>query len=282
MLDSFAKHLEVLLCGKRVPVSKVSIRDRKKLQSLLEAGVIEEKRYGAGRSLELCDHDALQVYALKEYPLGLDDQAAWNANPRSRAVAQLRDSKKAVITDAEVLQLRAGSHTDVLIREDEVLPLVEWCQAAGVAAIRLDDQYQWKGSGTISVVENLEVFLHFEKLGVETDLIYYAAGRLSERVLGWLSSPGMQACQIVHFGDYDPVGIDEYLRLKRACPNRVKMYVPDDLESLMSRYGKAGLLEDSKSLLMRLRKEKDETVSKIILLMDRYNCGLEQEILLLS
>jgi len=178
------------------------------------------------------------------------------------------------------LQLRAGSQRDVLSRDGKFLPLVEWCQVANVAAIRLDDLYQWEGSGTISVVENLEVFLHFEKLGVETDLIYYAAGKLSERVLAWLSSPGLKTCQIIHFGDYDPVGIDEYLRLKRACPGRVKMYVPDDLESLMLRYGKADLLESSKSVLMRLREEKDETASKIISLMDRYNCGLEQEILL--
>jgi hypothetical protein len=180
------------------------------------------------------------------------------------------------------LRLRAGGCVDILSRDGKLLPLVEWCNLAGVASVRLDEDFQWIGSGVIAIVENLEVFLHFEKLGFETDLIYYAAGRLSERVLRWLSSPGMQSCQIVHFGDYDPVGVDEYLRLKKACPGRVKMYLPDDLEKLLSRYGKADLLEDSKAILLRLRNEKDETTLHLVSLMDRHNCGLEQEILLSS
>ncbi len=90
----------------------------------------------------------------------------------------------------------------------------------------------------------------------------------------------MRTCEIVHFGDYDPVGVDEYLRLKKACPGRVEMYVPDDLEALLSQYGKPALLENSKAILSRLRMEQDETARHLVSLMDRYNCGLEQEVLL--
>ncbi len=280
MLDPFANHLNTLLQGKRIALSKISSQDRKKLQTLLESGVVEEKRVGAGRSIELCDYGALQAYACKEYPCGLEKQSGLNVTPRSSAVAHYRDAKKAISTDTEILQVCAGSRRNVLIRDGQVLPLVEWCQTAGIAAIRLDDVLRWTGTGLISVVENLELFLHFEKLGIESDLIYYAAGRISDRVLTWLSSPGMQSFQIVHFGDYDPVGVDEYLRLKRVCPDRVTMHVPDNIENLFSRYGKTALLEDSKSVLMRLRKEEDNTARQLVSLMDRYNCGLEQEILL--
>jgi hypothetical protein len=58
------------------------------------------------------------------------------------------------------------------------------------------------------------------------------------------------------------------------------MHVPDNIENLFSRYGKTALLEDNKSVLMRLRKEEDNTARRLVSLMDRYNCGLEQEILL--
>lgn len=280
MPDSLAKHLSTLLQGKRVPVSKISARDRKKLQPLLETEVIEEVRIRGGRSVALCDQVALLAYVKKYYPSGLEKETELKGSPRSNAITQSRDAKKAKVTDAEILPLRAGNCVDILSRDGKMLPLVEWCNLAGVAAVRLDEAFQWTGSGVIAVVENLEVFLHFEKLGFETDLIYYAAGRLSERVLRWLSSPGMQSCQIVHFGDYDPVGVDEYLRLKKVCPGRVKMYVPDNLEALLSQYGKTVLLEDSKAILSRLRMEKDETTRHLVSLMDRHNCGLEQEALL--
>jgi len=280
MPDSLAKHLSTLLQGKRVPVSNISARDRKKLQSLFATEVLEEVRIGAGRSVRLCDHPALLVYAKKYYPSGLEKEVRLDGSPRSSAIAHLRDAKKTSATDAEILTLRAGGNVDILSKNGRLLPLTEWCNLADVAAVRLDDTSQWAGSGVMAIVENLEVFFHFEKIGFEADLIYYAAGRLSERALRWLSSPGMQSCQIVHFGDYDPIGVDEYLRLKKACPGRVKMYVPDDLEKLLSRYGKAELLEDSKAILLRLRNDRDKTTRYIVSLMDRYNCGLEQEILL--
>jgi hypothetical protein len=260
-------------------MSTISARDRKKLQSLFATEVLEEVRIAGGRSVILCDQPALLAYVKKYYPSGLEKKIELKGSPRSNAIAQLRDAKKTSVTDAEILSLRAGGSVDILSKNGKLLPLIEWCDIADVAAVRLDDASQWTGSGLMAIVENLEVFLHFEKIGFETDLIYYAAGRLSERALHWLSSPGMQLCRIVHFGDYDPVGVDEYLRLKKACPGRVEMYVPDNLEALLSQYGKPALLENSKALLSRLRMEEDETARYLVSLMDIYNCGLEQEVL---
>jgi hypothetical protein len=260
-------------------MSTISARDRKKLQSLFATEVLEEVRIAGGRSVILCDQPALLAYVKKYYPSGLEKKIELKGSPRSNAIAQLRDAKKTSVTDAEILSLRAGGSVDILSKNGKLLPLIEWCDIADVAAVRLDDASQWTGSGLMAIVENLEVFLHFEKIGFETDLIYYAAGRLSERALRWLSSPGMQLCRIVHFGDYDPVGVDEYLRLKKACPGRVEMYVPDNLEALLSQYGKPALLENSKALLSRLRMEEDETARYLVSLMDIYNCGLEQEVL---
>lgn len=281
MLDAYAGHLHTLLNGKAVPLSRISARNKQKFQVLLQTGVIEETRSGAGRSLVLCNPEALQKYINNAYPSGLSSDKSPATNPRSHGIAHFKDSKRATNSDAEILQVRSGSDKNILSKNGFLLPLKEWCQTAGLAAIRLDDEYQWKATpGTIAIIENLEVFLHFEDLGVEVDLICYAAGRLSNRVVRWLASSNMAGCQIIHFGDYDPVGIDEYLRLKNACPGRVKLYIPSNLEQLMAQYGKPALLQDSKAVLQRLRSEKDETVTKLISLMDRHSCGLEQEILL--
>lgn len=105
------------------------------------------------------------------------------------------------------------------------MPVAHWTELAGVAALRLDDE-QWQFSGVLAIVENLEVFWNFEKLETEAQLALYAQGRLSGRVLDWLSSPAMAQTQILHCGDYDPVGLDEYLRIKAALPERTELYLP--------------------------------------------------------
>jgi hypothetical protein len=88
-------------------------------------------------------------------------------------------------------------------------------------------------------------------------------------------------CQIVHWGDYDPIGITEYLRTVRACPNRVTFYAPLQIEDLLARYGKRKLIIEQTHYLDRLRdKIHDPIVHRMIDLFDRYRRGLEQEILL--
>jgi len=111
----------------------------------------------------------------------------------------------------------------------------------------------------------------------------YAGGRLSGRILNWLGSQSMARAQIIHCGDYDPVGLDEYLRLKGACPERAELFLPANLEVLLSRYGKRELLQGSNgAVLARLRKTEDHEVRRLVRLLDRYGVGLEQEILLLD
>ena len=85
----------------------------------------------------------------------------------------------------------------------------------------------------------------------------------------------------MHCRDYDPVGLDEYLRIKAACPGRTELYLPSNLEDLLSRYGKKELLGSSAVVLARLRKSQDQEVRRTVTLMDRYGVGLEQEALLL-
>lgn len=92
----------------------------------------------------------------------------------------------------------------------------------------------------------------------------------------------MARTRIIHCGDYDPVGLDEYLRLQTACPERTELHLPSNLEILLSRYGKKELLAGNTAVLARLRKSRVLEVRRVVELMDRYGSGLEQEILLLA
>lgn len=280
MLESFAKHLSRLLANGSLPASSIADRDRRRLQVLFDSGVIEEARSGGGRRITLRNRQALTLFIQSIYPSGPEGGPENNLPPRGLAVAHLRDAKRASVTESEAVFLR-GFGDAVLTGDNEVLHVGEWTRKAGVAALRLDDECKWAFQGHIVVVENAEVFLNFERLGTRTDLVLYAGGRLSDRVIRWLASATMGISRILHFGDYDPVGIDEYIRLLNACPGRVDLYIPDDIEALFAKYGKHELLEKSQQVLARLRRHPEPIVQRVVKLMDIYGVGLEQEILLL-
>ncbi len=280
-VDGLAQRLARLLTEKALPASSIGQRDRIRLQSLFDAGVLEEIRVGAGRRIILHNTEALEQFIHVNYPAGLEGPVDNNFLPRSLAVAHFRDSKKAARSNSEAIFLR-GFGDAALTCGKETLLVAEWTSKAGAAALRLDDKSGWGFSGRIAVVENEEVFFYFERLGLTVDLVILSGGRLSQRVIEWLSSPTMSKCRIIHCGDYDPVGLDEYFRLQAACPGKVALFLPDNLEQLFARFGKRELLEKSTEVLRRLRRHPDPSLQFVVRLMDRYGVGLEQEILLLK
>jgi hypothetical protein len=249
------------------------------LQSLFDSGVLEIRRSGAGKVVVLQSRLALEAFVVKNYPSGLEGMQG-SLTPRSKAVAELRDSKKAQRNCPPMVLLRGFGNCE-LLAGDEVFPVAYWTQLVGVAALRLDNR-QWAFAGAMAVVENLEVFWNIEKFDIEIQLALYTQGRLHGKTLEWLSSPGMEHARIIHCGDYDPVGLDEYLRIKTACPERTELHLPWNLEDLLSRYGKRELLKSSAAVLSRLRKTDDQGVRRVVKLMDQYGVGLEQEALLLG
>lgn len=278
-VDALAEKIGLLRSQGYLASSRLTDRDRRRLQSLFDTGVLIEERSGAGKKVVVKNQATLDAFVQRYYPSGLEGRDGELA-PRSRAVAELRDSKKARETGPLVVLLRGFGNCELHAGE-EVLPVAHLTELAGVAAVRLDDR-QWRYSGVLVIVENLEAFWNVEKFETGAQLALYAQGRLSSRILSWLSSPLMEQARIIHCGDYDPVGLDEYLRLKAACPARSKLYLPSNLEDLFSRYGKRELLGSSAAVLARLRKTEDHEVRRVVKLMDRYGVGLEQEVLLLG
>jgi hypothetical protein len=174
-----------------------------------------------------------------------------------------------------------GSPGARLERNGAILDVGQLTGFAGAAALVVGPGCAWQFAGVVALVENLEAFLHVERILGGVDLVVYAPGRLSGTVRAWLASEHMAGARYLHLGDYDPVGLDEYLKLKRACPGRVAIHVPADLDLRLRRFGKEKLLEDSVEVLERLRRSTDPEVAKIVQALDRHGRGLEQEALLL-
>ncbi len=278
MPDAFARLLQRLVRDGRAPRSQFSAQSVKRLQSLLDAGTLCQTRSGGGLAIEVRNPDTLAAFYRHCYPSG---QAVLSGPPRMQAVATLRNAKRASRTDKQPVLVRALAP---LVCERDNIPCDLWAatRQTGVACLLLEEGHTWSLTTEIAVVENLECFLHFETMGIRSGLALYAAGRLSDLVLEWFRSPGLSRCRFVHCGDYDPVGLDEFLRLKAAVGDRARLHLPDNLDTLIATYGRPELLRHSQSVLQRLRASREPQITRVVRMLDETGRGLEQEVLLMT
>jgi hypothetical protein len=226
--------------------------------------------------------EAFGLFVSDRFPLGLEDPGEIPAD-RVAGVRLYGDAKAALRGRSEGVFLRSTKPGTSLESESgQLLPVAEWTSIGGVAALTLEESRRWRFSGTVAIVENAEPFWQFEREMPQADLAVYAAGRLSERMLGWLASDEMAGCRLVHWGDYDPVGCMEYVRLCNRCAGRATMHVPARVAELLPIYGKPSLLADQIDTLTALRHiAAPPEVVQLLALFDQHRRGLEQEALLL-
>jgi hypothetical protein len=166
---------------------------------------------------------------------------------------------------------------------DVCIPVSELTSQAGGIGVQLSPTRTWEFAGNVAVVENADAFWKHELVLPDADLAILASGNMSRRLLTWLASPAMAQCHVTHWGDYDPVGVCQYLRLADACPGRVETHAPAEVDELLPRFGKRELVTRQPQFLDRLRRRtSDRHVSRMVDLFDRYRRGLEQEVLLCS
>ncbi len=275
--------LRALLERGDLPVSALGRGNLAALRSLFESGALARERVGTGVVIRVRQRAAVEALARYLYPLGLAPVTPEDATvPRAHAIACVRNAKRSRRAAAEPVLLRAFRPVALSGPDGKRLDVFALTTLAGVAALTLSDAPPWGVAGTLAVVENLELFYSVERVVPDADLALYAGGRLSGRVLAWLGGDAMRAARMLHVGDYDPVGLSEYLRLKAACGPRAALHVPANLATLMRRYGKPALLGGRNGALLRtLRATDDAAVAAVVALMDETGCGLEQEALLI-
>jgi len=259
MPDAFARLISKLQDEGRVARSQFSGRSLKDLRSLFDAGVLRQERSGGGLVVALKKPEALQAYYLSRYPSA---GKAVGGSPRASAVGTFRNAKRTRRTDMEPVLLRAMSPV-VCSREGKECDLLALTRLTGAACLILEPGRFWSFSAKLAIVENLECFLHFEKMSVTADVVLYASGRLSELALKWLASEALSQSQFIHCGDYDPVGLDEFLRLKTLIGERASLYTPSNLKDLIVKYGRRELLCDSTAVLKRVRGAPDLDVQQV-------------------
>lgn len=264
-----------------IAASRVGPGRKTMVEALETCGAVRWLAAGRGSRLLINDAAAFERFAQNRFPLGLD-YSLNGVEDRASAVAIAGDAKIAKAANCEGLFVRSTRPGTHIISCDERVgvPVFDLTATAGGAAILLDDVHHWKFAGSIAVIENAETFWRHDRAMPEIDMAIYSVGTLSSRrVLAWLAS--LTSCPIVHWGDYDPVGVTEYLRLTKVCPDRVTFFMPSIVEQLLSKHGKASLITEQVEFIDRLRQiSGNEIVDRMLAIFDRHRRGLEQEMLL--
>lgn len=284
MPDGLIPTLIQLIEDGSIPRSRLSTSQKRRLQPLLDANVLVEEQAGSGTRLVVTNQEIVEQFAQKTYPRGL--QAALDAEQQamtgdlaaSEAVRHFRDAKKGTST-ADVLLLR-GRSGSVIQYNEERLRVGDLTARVGAAAVVLDDTTTVDVGGPLVIVENQQAFLEWETLDVDANIACFGSGRLSNRILRWLARPPMAAHRLLHWPDYDPVGLNECARLYKACGDCVELVCPPDLATKVETYGKVKLYRDNRNLLHKLHSHPHPTIQRVVQILERYGKGLEQEVLL--
>jgi hypothetical protein len=284
-LDAFAALLADLTADGAVPASRMSAKARGRLAPLFAADVLAEVRAGAGRRVEVRDADTLARFVMRHYPAGLfgDPAADEDLDRRTLALARYRDTKALGGLDFEIVEYRLAG-TSPLILGGVVTGRPE--TPGGLGAFVL---YERRGadqdvqfSGVVATVENPTVFIRYDWAAAGVDMAIATYGRMSRRLIDWLASESMRDAQVIHYGDYDPVGLSEFCRLDGALAGRATLFIPNQIECLFPLYSDRDLLSRSASMLPSLQQNRHVGVQRVLRLMAEYGGALEHEALLIA
>lgn len=263
-----------------LPLSACSNALLQVLRPVLDSGVVAEEKSGGGRRLVARDAVALRAFFAGRYP---DAQAFSGAPNRIVSVGSFRDSKTLTNNAAEIVCVRAWSE-GALLRDGLPVDVVSATREHGVFAFSLEVASPYSVRGVCALVENPVVFALVERLTLTVDLALYGRGRISNRLLDWLVQTNAPNCKLIHLPDYDPVGLNEFARIRARLGDRVELHLPVNLPAHFARFAKRSLLEaaNNQVLLRNLRRTTDPEIRSVIELIEHHNGGLEQEALLLD
>lgn len=287
-LNSLASLLHQFLTTGEVVRSKISDRARKDLAKLFDLGALREERRGGGWVVVVANQESLKRFVGRQFPSGLFGENDTSAGRRTQSLNRFGDTKSMPGLDFEFVLLRAFGGAEVvttIFNRKNKVDVTEITRQTGCVSLTLQDSGEISElpfiRGSVATVEGPELFYRYDWEAAGISAAILTNGRMSERLLNWVASPMIEG-RLTHFGDFDPVGLDEYRRLKERAPHAT-FYLPPDLEKHFkeNRFLKPDLLDKSSALLPRLVETNDNDILTVIDLMRRYGGGVEQEVLLL-
>jgi len=248
-------------------------------QKLIDLEIAQIQRDGRSDYIVVIRLENFQNYVLKRFPGGL----YVTPNSRLGGVLLRGNSKLGGNAGHGIITCRVFSGTSTHHLSFDAKKITEDLGVLS-AAIHTENGVGFQISGSVVIVENLDVFMAIEHIIPGMDVAIYSGGILDSRVIGWLNNCN-QISSVLHAGDYDATGLKEFMRYERELKHSVNFYVHDSITiDDFKRYGRAELVGKGRNLSLmdgiRKHETEDEGFNRSIrFILDSGN-GLEQEFLL--
>jgi hypothetical protein len=267
--------------SERVAASELSQRTKSEFQPLLVSGIIKIDGNRRGEVYMAVHPVQLRDWVMRRYPKA---SGAWVATTSgARNILHNRNTKSRPRSERTLVLLLRGIGPVNVTRNGRLVPVAEMTAAWGAAACALGPADEASIVGACALVENPELFWHASPAcGVPQPLVLFKDGRASDRLVTWLET--CTQATFVLYVDFDPVGLDEYRRLRNVLGEQVTLYLPENLPALFRQFGNEPILakEANVALLKSLRAENDAAIQSVIELIDKHACVLEQEAMLIG
>lgn len=235
-----------------------SVKNGNSLAELLATRVLTKIRRGAGQALLATDTKALESFLDSRFP----GRHTAEAGDGIGNVKRYRDSKGGKKERVGIVLLRGWQTISVNEEQVDLAYFTQHFSSFSVVKPRLKVK-------KLCLVENLDTFVNAERILGRDWTFAHTYGRLGLETL-----KGLEAKEILHFGDWDFTGLDEYLRLREQFP-QTQLYLPDNLEVLWTTSSKP--LKKGAVITKRLKETEDTGVVRVLSLLSTTNKFLEQQ-----
>lgn len=249
------------------------------LKNLLDRGIVQRYPSGGGHwSYRLLENDKLAKT--------IDYYARHAALPETmdkvQATQYVGDAHAATASKYPSVPLRVVTPNSFLHNDKgQIINAYDVCKHGLAIYLPVNEALRkWWLNGTICLVENQRFFWEAEHV-FNADYYLYLQGNFNTRIADWLGSEDMHGNSCFYFGDYDPTGIKLYLRMKTRITH-CQLFVPDDFEELLAKYGNKNGLTKQHRDFYRLLTTDDQAIQRIRKAFEATGKTLHQEALLID
>lgn len=275
--ESQRRFLEILSAEGRI--KRNHALSKRFSQNLLDLEIAQIQREGRSDYIVVIRPDNFNNYVMKRFPGGLSE------TPSSRldGIMLRGNSKLGGNAGHGILTCRVFSENSTHNLSFDAKNITAELGVLS-AAIHTENGLSFQVSGSVVIVENLDVFMAIEYIIPKIDVAIYSGGVLDSRVIEWLNDC-IQISSVIHAGDYDAVGLKEFIRYERELNHEVEFYVHDSITvDDFKRYGRSELVGKGRNLSMidsvRKHETTDDGFNKCLNFVLKSGNGLEQEFLL--
>lgn len=238
-----------------------SIKNSQEFQSLVRSKVLGDEKSGRGRNYTINKPEHYADFIARTFPAG--DIEVKNEIDNQR---KYRNTKATTVEKERAVFLRGSC--SILLNNEEV-NLSFYTTKFGLFSGILNSLHVKK----LCFVENFTSFLQAEKLLGNEYVYIHFYGRFPKNTI----LKKIVCDEYLHFGDYDFVGLQEYLRAKSAFKNAT-IYIPDNLDELFKKYATKRKAKDTMYKNVKNTTEADVIhIREMILTSGDF---LEQQILM--